>query len=161
MSTQPRSEEQNRRKIRNRPKREMFVYQPRARLFASAVESITPEEAPEYFGWMAHLVTIDLAASSALTRQQLGWNPTGAGPCCRPSAHGPATAGQAGVLCSRCMHNGNPASAGRPWRIGAQNEGEEKSRRSVQILVVANEVSPKYHKPKFILVGRNIRRYVC
>jgi hypothetical protein len=26
---------------------------------------------------MAHLATIDLAASSALTRQQLGWNPTG------------------------------------------------------------------------------------
>jgi len=41
------------------------------------VESITPEEAPEYFGWMAQLATIDLAASSALTRQQLDWNPTG------------------------------------------------------------------------------------
>ncbi len=41
------------------------------------VSSITPEEAPGYFGWMAHLATIDLAASSALTRQQLGWNPTG------------------------------------------------------------------------------------
>jgi nucleoside-diphosphate-sugar epimerase len=41
------------------------------------VESITPEEAPKYFGWMAHLATIDLAASSVLTRQQLGWNPTG------------------------------------------------------------------------------------
>jgi nucleoside-diphosphate-sugar epimerase len=43
------------------------------------VESITPEEAPEYFGWMAHLATIDLAASSALTRQQLGWDPAGPG----------------------------------------------------------------------------------
>jgi len=41
------------------------------------VESITPEEAPKYFGWMAHLAMIDLAASSALTRQQLDWNPTG------------------------------------------------------------------------------------
>ncbi len=41
------------------------------------VASITPEEAPDYFGWMAHLATIDLAASSTLTRQQLGWNPTG------------------------------------------------------------------------------------
>ena len=41
------------------------------------VESIAPEEAPEYFGWLANLATIDLAASSALTRQQLGWNPTG------------------------------------------------------------------------------------
>ena len=41
------------------------------------VDSITPEEALEYFGWMAHLATIDLAASSALTRQLLGWMPTG------------------------------------------------------------------------------------
>ena len=41
------------------------------------VESITPEEAPECFGGMAPLVTLDLAASSAITRQQLGWHPTG------------------------------------------------------------------------------------
>ena len=41
------------------------------------VESITLEEAKDYFGWMAHLAIIDLAASSALTRQELGWNPTG------------------------------------------------------------------------------------
>jgi nucleoside-diphosphate-sugar epimerase len=41
------------------------------------VVSITREEAPAYFGWMAHLATIDLAAASVLTRQQLGWNPTG------------------------------------------------------------------------------------
>ena len=41
------------------------------------VESIRPEQAPEYFGWIAPLATVDLAASSALTRQQLGWNPTG------------------------------------------------------------------------------------
>jgi nucleoside-diphosphate-sugar epimerase len=41
------------------------------------VVSITPEEAPEYFGGLANLATIDLATSSALTRQQLGWNPTG------------------------------------------------------------------------------------
>lgn len=41
------------------------------------VESITSEAAPEYFGPLANLVTIDLAASSALTRRQLGWNPTG------------------------------------------------------------------------------------
>jgi nucleoside-diphosphate-sugar epimerase len=41
------------------------------------VESIEPEQAPEYFGPIAPLVTIDLAASSALTRRQLGWNPTG------------------------------------------------------------------------------------
>jgi nucleoside-diphosphate-sugar epimerase len=41
------------------------------------VESITPEEAPEYFGGLAHLATSDLPASSALTRRQLGWIPTG------------------------------------------------------------------------------------
>lgn len=41
------------------------------------VRSITAEDAPEYFGPLAGLVTIDLAASSALTRQQLGWKPTG------------------------------------------------------------------------------------
>src|SRR5215469_2397778 len=41
------------------------------------VESIRPEQALEYFGWMAHLATIDLTASSTLTRQLLGWNPTG------------------------------------------------------------------------------------
>ena len=41
------------------------------------VESITPEEAPEYFGWLANLAQIDLAASGALTRQQLDWTPTG------------------------------------------------------------------------------------
>ncbi len=43
------------------------------------VESITPEQAPEYFGWLAKLAALDLAASSALTRQQLGWKPTGPG----------------------------------------------------------------------------------
>jgi hypothetical protein len=41
------------------------------------VESITPEEAREYFGWLANLAQIDLAASGALTRQQMGWKPTG------------------------------------------------------------------------------------
>jgi nucleoside-diphosphate-sugar epimerase len=41
------------------------------------VESITPEAAPEYFGALAHLATSDLPASSVLTRQQLGWLPTG------------------------------------------------------------------------------------
>jgi nucleoside-diphosphate-sugar epimerase len=43
------------------------------------VVSITAEEAPEYFGGLAKLATIDLAASGALTRRQLGWNPTGPG----------------------------------------------------------------------------------
>jgi nucleoside-diphosphate-sugar epimerase len=41
------------------------------------VESITPEQAPAYFGWLADLAQIDLSASSALTRRQLGWTSTG------------------------------------------------------------------------------------
>ena len=41
------------------------------------VKSITPDEAPAYFGLLAGLAALDLAASSALTRQQLDWNPTG------------------------------------------------------------------------------------
>jgi nucleoside-diphosphate-sugar epimerase len=41
------------------------------------VASITPEQAPGYYGWLASLATLDLPASGALTRQQLGWAPTG------------------------------------------------------------------------------------
>lgn len=41
------------------------------------VVSIAPEDARAYFGWLANLVQVDLAASSAVTRQQLGWTPTG------------------------------------------------------------------------------------
>jgi nucleoside-diphosphate-sugar epimerase len=41
-----------------------------------AVVSKTPEEAKNHFGWLAHFVGIDRPASSAQTRQQLGWRPT-------------------------------------------------------------------------------------
>jgi nucleoside-diphosphate-sugar epimerase len=41
------------------------------------VESIAAEQAPAYFGVLANLTTIDLAASGARTRQQMGWNPSG------------------------------------------------------------------------------------
>lgn len=41
------------------------------------VESIAPARAPEYFGPLAGLATIDLAASGALTQRQLEWHPTG------------------------------------------------------------------------------------
>jgi nucleoside-diphosphate-sugar epimerase len=41
------------------------------------VESITSDAAVDYFGPLANLVTIDLAASSALTRRQLRWSPSG------------------------------------------------------------------------------------
>lgn len=43
------------------------------------VVSISPEDAPGYFGWMAPLVTTDLAASGRLTRREMGWEPTGPG----------------------------------------------------------------------------------
>jgi len=36
----------------------------------------SPEEAPEHFAWLAHFVTIDCPASSAQTREHLGWSPT-------------------------------------------------------------------------------------
>jgi nucleoside-diphosphate-sugar epimerase len=43
------------------------------------VKSIGPDEAPAYFGWLAHLAARDMPASSAETRKKLGWEPTGAG----------------------------------------------------------------------------------
>ncbi len=43
------------------------------------VKSITPEEAFDYFGWMAVFAGHDSPASSALTRKKLGWNPMGPG----------------------------------------------------------------------------------
>ena len=39
--------------------------------------SISPEDAPAHFGWMAMFAGLDLPASSALTRERLGWRPTG------------------------------------------------------------------------------------
>lgn len=41
------------------------------------VVSLTPEEAAAYFGWLGHFAAWDMPASSALTRERLGWNPTG------------------------------------------------------------------------------------
>jgi len=43
------------------------------------VKSITPEEAPAFFGWLAMFAGHDVPASSAQTRQRLGWQPTGPG----------------------------------------------------------------------------------
>ncbi len=43
------------------------------------VRSISAEEAESHFGWIAHFFGMDLAASSALTRERLGWQPTGPG----------------------------------------------------------------------------------
>jgi nucleoside-diphosphate-sugar epimerase len=43
------------------------------------VKSISAEEAPAHFGWLAMFADHDLPASSEITRKKLGWNPTGAG----------------------------------------------------------------------------------
>ena len=41
------------------------------------VVSLTSEESQAHFGWLAHFAAMDLPASSAQTREQLGWGPTG------------------------------------------------------------------------------------
>jgi nucleoside-diphosphate-sugar epimerase len=43
------------------------------------VVSLSPEEAQAHFGWLAMFAGFDMPASSAQTRQRLGWNPTGPG----------------------------------------------------------------------------------
>jgi nucleoside-diphosphate-sugar epimerase len=43
------------------------------------VVSMSPEEAAAHFGWLAMFTGRDVPASSALTRERLGWNPTGPG----------------------------------------------------------------------------------
>ena len=41
--------------------------------------SLSAEEAPAHFGWLAAFVGFDMPASSAQTQQRLGWHPTGPG----------------------------------------------------------------------------------
>ena len=41
--------------------------------------SLSQQEAQSHFGWLAMFTGADMPASSALTRQRLGWRPTGAG----------------------------------------------------------------------------------
>ena len=43
------------------------------------VQSLTPEETPGHFGWLAMFMGRDLPASSELTRRKLGWQPRGPG----------------------------------------------------------------------------------
>jgi nucleoside-diphosphate-sugar epimerase len=43
------------------------------------VVSKSPEEAGEHFGWLGLFAGFDMSASSALTRERLGWHPTGPG----------------------------------------------------------------------------------
>ena len=41
------------------------------------VKSISMQEAPEFFGWLAMFAALDMPASSEQTRRALGWQPTG------------------------------------------------------------------------------------
>lgn len=43
------------------------------------VVAIAPEDAAAHFGWLAGFLGADVPASSALTRELLGWQPTHAG----------------------------------------------------------------------------------
>ena len=43
------------------------------------VVSLTAEEAPDHFGFLAAFIGYDMPASSALTQKRLGWTPTGPG----------------------------------------------------------------------------------
>ena len=39
------------------------------------VQSISPEQAAEHFGWFVHFASLDIPASSKLTKQELHWDP--------------------------------------------------------------------------------------
>ena len=41
------------------------------------VVSITPEQIPAHFGWLAMFANMDVPSSSAITQQKLNWKPTG------------------------------------------------------------------------------------
>ena len=41
--------------------------------------SVTPADAPEHFSFLGHFVGMDSPASAAITRELLGWEPTGPG----------------------------------------------------------------------------------
>ena len=45
------------------------------RHLALPVTSISPEEAGDHFGFLGYFFSLDVPASSALTRKQLGWHP--------------------------------------------------------------------------------------
>jgi nucleoside-diphosphate-sugar epimerase len=40
------------------------------------VVSVTPEDAPKHFGWLAMFLAMNTTASNAITRELLGWQPT-------------------------------------------------------------------------------------
>ena len=41
--------------------------------------SLSPEAAAAHFGWLAIFAGVEMRASSAWTRERLGWEPTGPG----------------------------------------------------------------------------------
>ena len=43
------------------------------------VVSVPPEQVSEHFGWLGMFVAMDMPASSAWTRERLGWRPEGPG----------------------------------------------------------------------------------
>ncbi len=43
------------------------------------VASLSPDETAAHFGWLAAFASLDMPASSAWTRETLGWTPTGPG----------------------------------------------------------------------------------
>ena len=49
------------------------------RLVGVPIRAIAPEDAPQHFGFLAGLLALDSPASSALTRDLLGWQPTNPG----------------------------------------------------------------------------------
>lgn len=49
------------------------------RHLSAPVASVAPEEAAAHFGWIGAFFALDMRASGALTRERLGWAPTGPG----------------------------------------------------------------------------------
>ncbi|QIG81729.1 SDR family oxidoreductase [Sphingosinithalassobacter tenebrarum] len=49
------------------------------RAYGVPTVSLPPEDAAGHFGWLSTFVTLDMPASSALTRELLSWEPTGPG----------------------------------------------------------------------------------
>src|SRR5439155_21868804 len=47
------------------------------RAFDLPVTSINPDDVADHFGWLGTFFAMDLAATSAMTQELLGWTPTG------------------------------------------------------------------------------------
>jgi hypothetical protein len=47
------------------------------RAFGLPVTSIDPDDVQDHFGWIGTFFSMDLAATSTMTRELLGWTPTG------------------------------------------------------------------------------------